>query len=66
MAGQRPRRREPSSGAFTHDGAMSNGIGVVFILLLSWGVPILLVIYLFRTLGTIVEGSVRSMRRRNG
>ena len=35
---------------------MSNGVGVIFILLLSWGIPILLVIYLFRTLGTIVEG----------
>ena len=35
---------------------MSNGIGVMFVLLLSWGIPILLVIYLFRTLSTIVEG----------
>jgi hypothetical protein len=35
---------------------MSNGIGVIFILLLSWGIPILIVILLFRTLSTIVEG----------
>jgi hypothetical protein len=36
-------------------GSMSSAIGGIFIVLV-WGVPLLLVIYLFRTLSTIVEG----------
>ena len=33
-----------------------NGIGVALVFALSWVVPIVLVVLLFRTLGTIVEG----------
>lgn len=33
-----------------------NGIGVAGVFALSWVIPIVLIVYLFRTLGTIVEG----------
>ena len=33
-----------------------NGIGVVLVFALSWIIPIVLIVYFFRTLGTIVEG----------
>lgn len=33
-----------------------NGAGVALAFALSWVIPILLIIYLFRTLGAIVEG----------
>ena len=43
-----------------HQTPWMNGIGVLLVFALSWIVPIALVIYLFRTLGTIVEG-IRSI-----
>ncbi len=38
-----------------HNGRM-NGSGVAGVFALSWVIPIVLIVYLFRTLGTIVEG----------
>ena len=33
-----------------------DGLGVALVFALSWVVPVALVVYLFRTLGTIVDG----------
>lgn len=33
-----------------------DGIGIVFVFALTWIVPIVLIVYLFRTLATIVDG----------
>ena len=46
----------PSGIAASAHNVGMNGIGVVLGLALSWIIPIVLVVYLFRTLDTIVEG----------
>ena len=35
---------------------MAGGVVVGVVMFLSWMVPVVLVVYLFRTLGTIVDG----------
>ena len=48
-------RPEVPLGVTSHTVRM-NGIAVVLVFALSWIIPIALVVYFFRTLGTIVEG----------